>query len=47
MTETHKQLITRLRAKRDKIRAGVKSHRPASTPFARSWSRNAKPRGKG
>ena len=47
MTETHKQRLARLRAKRDAIRAGVKSHRPVTTPFARSWSRNAKPRGKG
>lgn len=37
--ETFKATLARLKAKRDAIRAGVKSHRPARTPFSLPFAR--------
>ena len=47
MSEKHedfKTTYTRLRAKRDAIRAGKKNPRPERTPFAMTWK--AKPKRK-
>ena len=40
--EDFKTTYARLRAKRDAIRAGRKSPRPISTPFALSWKAKRK-----
>jgi hypothetical protein len=42
--ESHKVIYARLKAKRDKIKSGIRNPRPANTPLSVSWSKRSKPR---